>query len=114
MVDIHTLFELSTCMDLEPAEEHGCPAAANIARQDAVNIYHAKLPNGKQIALFKSLLSSVCKNDCYYCPFRIGRDFRRFSLKPDEFASLFMDLHRAGIANGLFLSSGIIKSAIYT
>jgi predicted DNA-binding helix-hairpin-helix protein len=114
MLDMHALFELSTCMDLEPAEEHGCPGVKNNARQDAVNIYRAKLPNGKQIALFKSLLSSVCKNDCFYCPFRVGRDFRRFSLQPDEFASLFMDLHRAGIANGLFISSGIVKSGVFT
>lgn len=114
MADMHTLIELANCMDLEPAEESGCPVAEQSRRQDAINIFRAKLPNGKTIALFKSLLSSICKSDCYYCPFRIGRDFRRFSLQPDEFVSLFMDLHRAGIANGLFLSSGIVRSGIFT
>ncbi len=114
MADMQTLFALARGMDLEPAEEHGCPGAAIHPSQDAVNIYHAKMPNGKTIALFKSLLSSTCRNDCYYCPFRVGMDFRRFSLQPEEFAALFMDLHRAGIANGLFISSGIVRNGIYT
>ena len=45
-------------------------------------------PGGKRIALLKTLLTSACERDCYYCPFRAGRDFRRATFKPQEFAEL--------------------------
>jgi len=65
------------------------------------------MPGGRQIKLLKTLLSSACERDCYYCPFRAGRDFRRATFRPEEFANLFMNIHRAGAAEGVFLSSGI-------
>ncbi len=104
-----TLQMLSSQMDLEPAEDagHDHPACFTPKQKDAVYIYPAQLPNGKSIKLLKSLLTSACERDCYYCPFRAGRDFRRATFKPDEFASLFMQLHSSRIAEGIFLSSGI-------
>ncbi len=106
---------LSSQMSLEPAEEAGSssPAAQNAPacftpkQKEAVYIYPAQLPNGKKIKLLKTLLTSACERDCYYCPFRAGRDFRRATFKPDEFASLFMQLHQSGAAEGIFLSSGV-------
>jgi predicted DNA-binding helix-hairpin-helix protein len=112
---------LSSQMDLEPAEDAGRlgpkrasevkaqdhPSCFTPKQKDAVYIYPAQLPNGKNIKLLKTLLTSACERDCYYCPFRAGRDFRRATFKPDEFASLFVDLHRAQIAEGIFLSSGV-------
>ncbi|MGW8251343.1 MAG: hypothetical protein ACWGO1_11930, partial [Anaerolineales bacterium] len=74
----------------------------------------AVLPNGKRIRLLKSLLTSACERNCYYCPFRAGRDFRRATFKPEEFASLFMNLDRSGIAQGVFLSSGVAGGGIRT
>lgn len=104
-----TLQMLSSQMDLEPAEDAGQlhPACFTPKQKDEVYIYPAQLPNGKTIKLLKSLLTSACERDCYYCPFRAGRDFRRATFKPDEFASLFMQLHRSRIAEGIFLSSGV-------
>ena len=49
----------------------------------------ARLPNGQQIRLLKSLLTSACERNCNYCPFRAGRDFRRATFKPEEFAATF-------------------------
>ena len=72
------------------------------------------MPNGKRIDLLKTLLTSICERDCYYCPFRAGRDFRRATLKPDAMASLFMEIHRAGAVDGIFLSSGIVAGGLYT
>ena len=46
----------------------------------AVFVHPAQLPNGKPIKLLKTLLSSACERDRYYCPFRAGRDFRRATL----------------------------------
>lgn len=79
-----------------------------------LGIYHAKMPGGKTIPLLKTLLTSACERDCYYCPFRAGRNFRRTTFQPDEMAQSFMDLYRAGVAEGLFLSSGIIKGGVTT
>ncbi|PWB69587.1 MAG: hypothetical protein C3F07_18870 [Anaerolineales bacterium] len=77
-------------------------------------VHPAQLPNGKQILLLKTLLSSACERDCYYCPFRAGRDFRRATFKPEEFAGLFMKLHQAKAAEGIFLSSGIAAGGANT
>lgn len=104
---------LSAQMELEPAEDSdanpGCRPlrAPNPARQDDVFIGHAQLPNGKQIKLLKTLLTSACERNCYYCPFRAGRDFRRATFGPDEFARTFMALYQKNIAEGLFISSGV-------
>ena len=72
------------------------------------------LPNGRKIKLLKTLLTSVCERDCYYCPFRSGRDFRRATFKPDEFAKIFMYLQQAQIVEGVFLSSGVINGGVFT
>ena len=69
---------------------------------------------GKTIKLLKTLLTSACERNCNYCPFRAGRDFRRATFKPEEFAQIFMSLHREGAADGLFISSGIANGGIIT
>ena len=94
----------------EPAEEvSGFGRSGRHAREGdlAESIYHAVMPGGKRIALLKTLLTSACERDCRYCAFRQGRDFRRATFSPDELARLFMQLHRSGIAQGIFLSSAI-------
>lgn len=104
---------LSSQMHLEPAEDAHCPQPGISSplnkKKHALHISHAVLPNGKHIRLLKTLQTSACERNCYYCPFRAGRDFRRATFKPDEMAQTFMSLHRAGIAEGIFLSSGIIN-----
>ncbi|MGE5223172.1 MAG: radical SAM protein, partial [Omnitrophica WOR_2 bacterium] len=77
-------------------------------------ISRAVIPGGKQIKLLKTLQTSACERNCYYCPFRAGRDFRRATFKPDEMAKTFMALNRAGLAEGIFLSSGIAGGGIRT
>ena len=103
---------LSSETTLEPAEEAGRPQPAPPACSHDPLISHAVLPNGKTIALLKTLLTSACERNCSYCPFRAGRDFRRATLTPDELASSFMALQRAGVAQGLFLSSGILGGGL--
>jgi predicted DNA-binding helix-hairpin-helix protein len=72
------------------------------------------MPGGKHITLLKTLLTSACERNCYYCPFRAGRDYRRATFKPEEMASTFMKMYRAGMVEGLFLSSGIIRGGVAT
>ena len=79
-----------------------------------LGVHHAKMPGGKTIPLLKTMLTSACERNCYYCPFRAGRSGRRVTFKPEEMAQAFMDLYRAGVVEGLFLSSGIIKGSVNT
>jgi predicted DNA-binding helix-hairpin-helix protein len=72
------------------------------------------MPGGKTIALLKTMLTSACERDCYYCPFRAGRDYRRATFKPEEMARTFNELQRSRIAEGLFLSSGVAGGGVRT
>ena len=126
---IGTLKMLSSQMELEHGEDSRAtvgatrrvaptqtnkPACFTPKEKDAAFVHPAQLPNGKQILLLKTLLSSACERDCYYCPFRAGRDFRRATFNPQEFAELFMKLYQAGAAEGIFLSSGIAAGGANT
>jgi predicted DNA-binding helix-hairpin-helix protein len=131
---LDTLVELSDQMDLEHAEEtrrepggreatsdrqwgtgvETKPACFTPKEKRAAFVHPAQLPNGKQVILLKTLLSSACERDCFYCPFRAGRDFRRATFKPQEFAELFMKLSQAKMAEGIFLSSGIAAGGANT
>lgn len=82
--------------------------------EDRINISHALLPNGKKLRLLKTVLSSACENNCYYCAFRAGRDFHRITIKPEELAHTFFSLYNAGVVDGIFISSGIIKGGVFT
>jgi predicted DNA-binding helix-hairpin-helix protein len=63
--------------------------------------------------VLKSLMTSACERDCFYCPFRAGRSsMKRVTFTPDEMASGFMALHRAGAVEGLFLSSGVTRGGV--
>ena len=115
---LDTLVELSSQMGLEHAEETRTepqkPACFTPKEQRAAFIHPAQLPNGKQVKLLKTLLSSACERDCFYCPFRAGRDFRRATFKPLEFAELFMKMNQSHMAEGIFLSSGIAAGGANT
>src|SRR4030065_484163 len=104
---------LTSQMHLESAEDSNCPQLST-RKQDKITVSDAVLPNGKRISLLKSQFSTVCERNCYYCPFRAGRDFLRASFKPEEFAKVFMSLYQAHIAEGIFLSSGIVNNGIFT
>jgi len=112
---LERLRQLSSEMQFEPAEETGCPQPVRACQTaGSLNVSHALLPNGGQISLLKTLLSSACERNCNYCAFRSGRDFKRVYLSPGEMAQSFMQAYRAGIVQGLFLSSGVAGSAVRT
>ena len=70
----------------------------------------AQRSGGRPARLLKVLQTSVCENNCRYCAFRRDRDVRRAAFRPDELAGAFMDLYRAGLVDGLFLSSGLARN----
>ncbi len=65
-------------------------------------------PTDGPIPVLKMLQTNACAKDCYYCPFRAGRSFRREAFTPDELARLTDQLYRARVIRGLFLSSGVV------
>ena len=90
------------------------PSAALERKKSSLGIHNAVMPGGQRTALLKTLLTSACERDCYYCPFRARRNFRRATFKPEEMASVFSEMHRSGVADGLFLSSGIAGGGVRT
>ena len=110
--ELERLRKLSAATDVEPAEDTGCRQVVRPCEE--VITTHASLPNGRQITLLKTLLSSACEKNCFYCGCRAGRDFERVIFKPEEFSDLFMRLHRGGITEGLFLSSGVLGGGVTT
>lgn len=115
---LETLKELSSQMqfeaDGEPSASNHAPACYTPKENNHAFTHAAQLPNGQKIVLLKTLLSSACERDCFYCPFRAGRDFRRATFKPDEFAGLFSKMNQSGLTQGVFLSSGLAGGGIRT
>ncbi len=118
MDGIIRLKALSEQMSFEPAEERSLAGIPYLDKTencpDSVFVHPAILPNGQKIKLLKTLLTSACERDCYYCPFRAGRDFRRATFQPEEFARLFIMLTQKGITEGVFLSSGVTGGGVHT
>jgi predicted DNA-binding helix-hairpin-helix protein len=77
-------------------------------------ISNVSTPYGEK-AILKTMVTTACEKNCFYCPFRAGRGkTRRITMKPDEIAQEFDQLQRAKRVEGLFLSSGIIKGGVPT
>lgn len=84
------------------------------SRSLAECITHVSTPDGGK-PLLKTMVTTACEKNCFYCPFRAGRGkTRRVTFKPDELAHAFDELQRAKMADGMFLSSGIIKGGVTT
>lgn len=80
----------------------------------AAGICHAFAADGRCISLLKILFTNECIFDCKYCINRRSNDVVRTSFTPREVAELTIDFYRRNYIEGLFLSSGIIKSPDYT
>ena len=81
----------------------------------AINgICHSWSADGRCISLLKILMTNYCIYDCKYCINRKDNDIERAILTPDEVVKLTINFYRRNCIEGLFLSSGIIKSADYT
>lgn len=77
-------------------------------------ICHSFSSDGRCISLLKVLFTNECIFDCKYCVNRSSNDVVRTSFTPDEVCTLTMEFYRRNYIEGLFLSSGILKSPDYT
>ena len=69
---------------------------------------------GSCISLLKILFTNECIYDCKYCVNRRTNDVMRTSFTPEEVCTLTMEFYRRNYIEGLFLSSGVLKSPDYT
>lgn len=73
-------------------------------------ICHSWSADGRCISLLKILMSNHCIYDCEYCINRRSNDIERATLSPDEVVDLTIEFYRRNYIEGLFLSSGVLKS----
>lgn len=79
-----------------------------------MGICHSYAPDGRCISLLKILLTNACAFDCLYCINRSSSNVPRARFTVEEVVGLTLDFYRRNYIEGLFLSSGIIRSPDYT
>ncbi|MES2818853.1 MAG: putative DNA modification/repair radical SAM protein [Pseudomonadota bacterium] len=87
---------------------------SGLGATNGMGICHSYTPDGRCVALLKVLLTNFCLYDCQYCVNRRSSDVPRARFTPEEVVELTLDFYRRNCISGLFLSSGIIRSADYT
>src|SRR5690242_6575055 len=77
-------------------------------------ICHSYTPDGRCVSLLKVLLTNACIFDCAYCINRRSSNVRRARFSVQEVVDLTLNFYRRNYIEGMFLSSGIIRSSDYT
>ena len=80
----------------------------------ACGICHSFASDGRCISLLKILMTNCCIFDCKYCINRRSNDVKRAIFTPEEICEITINFYKRNYIEGLFLSSGIIKSPDYT
>ncbi len=101
----------ASCASSGSAKRHslGGPAGA-IGSTEGAGICHSYAPDGRCISLLKILLTNWCVFDCLYCVNRESSNVPRARFTPAEVVQLTLDFYRRNVIEGLFLSSGIVRS----
>ncbi|MGZ8379021.1 MAG: putative DNA modification/repair radical SAM protein [Gemmatirosa sp.] len=89
-------------------------SAHGIGSTEGMGICHSYTPDGRCVSLLKLLLTNYCLYDCLYCVNRRSSDVERARFSAAEVVRLTLDFYRRNYIEGLFLSSGIIRSPDYT
>jgi putative DNA modification/repair radical SAM protein len=85
-----------------------------IGSTEGSGICHSYAPDGRCISLLKVLLTNFCVYDCIYCVNRSSSNVQRARFSVEEVVRLTLDFYKRNYIEGLFLSSGIIRSPDYT
>lgn len=81
-----------------------------VGSSGGAGICHAYTPDGRCISLLKILMTNFCMFDCAYCVNRVSSNVPRARFSVDEVVTLTLEFYRRNYIEGLFLSSGIIRS----
>ena len=82
----------------------------SLGSNEGSGICHAYAPDGRCISLLKILMTNFCIYDCSYCINRVSSNVARARFSVDEVVKLTIEFYRRNYIEGLFLSSGVIKS----
>src|SRR3954470_14010899 len=85
-----------------------------IGSTEGHGICHAYAPDGRCISLLKILLTNFCIYDCAYCINRVSSNTPRARFSVKEVVDLTLNFYKRNYIEGLFLSSGVIRSGDYT
>lgn len=96
------------------APKRSSEGKGGLGSTNGMGICHSYTPDGRCVSLLKILLTNFCLFDCQYCVNRRSSDVPRARFTPEEVVRLTVDFYRRNCISGLFLSSGIIRSADYT
>jgi putative DNA modification/repair radical SAM protein len=103
----------ASCASSGAPKRHSAPGSG-MGSTTGMGICHSYAPDGRCVSLLKILLTNFCLYDCLYCVNRRSSDVPRARFSADEVVELTLSFYRRNYIEGLFLSSGIIRSADYT
>ncbi|OLP56049.1 putative DNA modification/repair radical SAM protein [Rhizobium rhizosphaerae] len=106
----------ASCASSGTAKRHagGPNGAGGLGSTEGSGICHAYAPDGRCISLLKILMTNFCIFDCAYCINRSSSNVERARFSVEEVVWLTLEFYRRNYIEGLFLSSGIIRSSDYT
>jgi putative DNA modification/repair radical SAM protein len=103
----------ASCASSGALKRHAAPGKG-MGSTTGMGICHSYTPDGRCVSLLKILLTNFCLYDCVYCVNRRSSDTPRARFSVEEVVDLTLSFYRRNYIEGLFLSSGIIRSADYT
>ena len=104
----------ASCASSGTEKRSSAGETTGVGSTEGMGICHAYAPDGRCISLLKILLTNSCVYDCLYCVNRRSSNVQRARFTPEEVVTLTLGFYRRNCIEGLFLSSGIIRSPDYT
>jgi predicted DNA-binding helix-hairpin-helix protein len=103
--------KLDVLMSLAADDREGLPPrlrhTKHVGALRPLNIRNLRPAPGKPMSLLRILMTNACSYNCHYCPMRRDRPMPRTLLKPAELVHIFLEAHRRGWCQGLFITTGI-------
>jgi predicted DNA-binding helix-hairpin-helix protein len=96
------------------AEKRNSTGGKGVGSTEGMGICHAYAPDGRCISLLKILLTNFCIYDCAYCINRVSSNVARARFTVKEVVDLTLNFYKRNYIEGLFLSSGVIRTGDYT
>ncbi|WP_436792184.1 putative DNA modification/repair radical SAM protein [Caulobacter sp. RL271] len=96
------------------AEKRTSVGGQGMGSTEGMGICHAYAPDGRCISLLKILLTNFCIYDCAYCINRVSSNTPRARFSVKEVVDLTLNFYKRNYIEGLFLSSGVIRTGDYT
>ena len=96
------------------AEKRNSTGGKGVGSTEGMGICHAYAPDGRCISLLKILLTNFCIYDCAYCVNRVSSNVARARFTVKEVVELTLNFYKRNYIEGLFLSSGVIRTGDYT